>query len=163
MSGKLTTGVGWIGGSDQEEEGTWKWVTGPEAGTVFWNGLSSGSSPNYANWNSGEPNNAGNEDYAHITDPSIGFAASWNDLPNNAQSSGPYQAKGYVVEYGGSPGDPEINISAFTKLVMPRIISAGNSQACSGETQTLTVSASVSEINWYESGEFGFGEYRNSF
>lgn len=151
MSGKLTTGVGWIGGSDQEEEGTWKWVTGPEAGTVFWNGLSSGSSPNYANWNSGEPNNAGNEDYAHITDPSIGFAGSWNDLPNNAQSSGPYQAKGYVVEYGGSPGDPEINISAFTKLVIPRIMSAEDSQACSGETQTLTVSASVSEINWYES------------
>ena len=49
ISRKLTNGVGWIGGSDQEVEGTWKWVTGPEAGIVFWTGLSNGSSPNYAN------------------------------------------------------------------------------------------------------------------
>ena len=46
ISGKLTNGVGWIGGSDQEVEGTWKWVTGPEAGTVFWKGLSNGSTTN---------------------------------------------------------------------------------------------------------------------
>ena len=155
ISGKLTKGVGWIGGSDAEEEGIWKWVTGPEAGTVFWVGNSSGSTDNYANWNDGEPNNAGNEDYAHITDPSIGFEGSWNDLANSAASSGPYQSKGYMVEYGGSPGDPILQFTASTKLIMPKLISFSEGEACYGDTITLTASASHSEINWYGVPEGG--------
>ena len=68
LAGEQAAGAGWIGGSDAQTEGVWKWVTGPEAGTVFWNGGPNGSTPNYANWNSGEPNNCcGGEDYAHIT------------------------------------------------------------------------------------------------
>ena len=151
ISGKLTDGVGWIGGSDQESEGIWKWETGPEAGTVFWTGGINGSTTNYANWNTNEPNNSGNEDYAHITDPSIGFSGSWNDLPNITATSGPFQAKGYVVEYGGSEGDPELNITASSRLKMPKIVSITNSNACFGETQTLTVSTTNTEINWYDS------------
>ena len=134
ISGKLTNGVGWIGGSDQEVEGTWKWVTGPEAGTVFWTGLSNGSTTNYANWNINEPNNKGNEDYAHITDPSVGPAGSWNDLGNVAQSSGAYQAQRNIVKYEGLPRDPELNISASSPLVMPRIRSEEHSEAHFGTT-----------------------------
>lgn len=36
-----TKGVGWIGASDNDSEGMWKWVTGPEGlngGTLFWKG-----------------------------------------------------------------------------------------------------------------------------
>jgi hypothetical protein len=56
-----TDGVGWIGASDAEMEGDWKWVTGPETGTLFWRGNASGYRVNgqYSNWASGEPNNAG--------------------------------------------------------------------------------------------------------
>ncbi|RXQ87502.1 hypothetical protein EO244_16405 [Ancylomarina salipaludis] len=115
LAGAQISGAGWLGGSDQNTEGVWMWMTGPEAGTVFWNGGVGGSSPNFAFWNTGEPNNVGSggEDYVHITDNSIGIQGSWNDLPI-AGGSGAYQPKGYVVEYGGVPGDPVLQISATT-------------------------------------------------
>ncbi len=52
----------WIGASDAEEEGLWKWVTGPETGLAFWSGGPKGSGGMpidgaYENWNNGEPNN----------------------------------------------------------------------------------------------------------
>jgi len=54
---------GWIGFTDEVVEGQWRWVTG--------------ESVVYTNWNGGEPNNAGNEDYAQFVN-----GGRWNDLPN---------------------------------------------------------------------------------
>jgi len=54
---------GWIGFNDEAVEGQWRWVTG--------------ESVVYTNWNGGEPNNAGNEDYAQFVS-----GGRWNDLPN---------------------------------------------------------------------------------
>lgn len=106
------SGTAWIGASDEEEEGIWKWVTGPEAGTIFWEGLANGTAIGYANWqpqsssSSGEPNQSGNEDYAHMmswTNPS----GQWNDLADGG-GGGNYTPTGYIVEYGGQDGDPNI-------------------------------------------------------
>jgi len=64
----------WIGLTDAEKEGVWKWVNGETA--------------TYRNWYPGEPNNyLGIEDYAQINLPpnSLGL---WNDFPNNPNDLG---------------------------------------------------------------------------
>ncbi len=150
LAGKQAPGAGWIGGSDSETEGTWKWMTGPEAGTIFWNGLSNGSSPNFAFWNSGEPNQAGDEDYAHITAPGIGVAGSWNDLADSGSPSGDYQPKGYIVEYGGTAGDPVLKLSASTSLTIATISDTKPASRCDAGTVTLQATAATGTINWYD-------------
>lgn len=148
FAGKQASGPGWIGGSDEETEGEWKWVTGPEAGTVFWNGAVNGSTPNFAFWNNNEPNNSGDEDYAHITDPSIGNLGAWNDLPNEG-GTGLYIPRGYIVEYG-IPTDPELNIVATTRIFIPQIISTSDATVCISESATITATASEGEVIWFE-------------
>jgi hypothetical protein len=76
----------WLGGSDDVAEGTWTWRNGPEAGQAF----------TYTNWEPGEPNNSGNEDYLQIN---WWLPGGWND------ASGP--AIGYVIEYSGVSSVPE--------------------------------------------------------
>ena len=81
----------WIGASDAAQEGTWQWVTGPEAGTIFQTGNApTGSTQGYTNWQNGEPNDSGGEDYGHI------LGTGWNDYANNGPVSN------YVVEFTGT-------------------------------------------------------------
>lgn len=63
-----------MGGTDENQEGTFRWVTGDLIGL--------------AKWGSGEPNNAGgSENYLQI-----GKTGFWNDIPVTSLSSG------YIVE-----------------------------------------------------------------
>jgi hypothetical protein len=84
--GSVTTAGTWFSGTDRDLEGTWKWIAGPEAGTIFWQ---NGVTLTYANWNGGEPNNVGNEDLLYGN----WSADRWNDIPSGSL--------GYVIEYGG--------------------------------------------------------------
>jgi len=158
ISGELSPGTGWIGASDVGSEGVWKWMTGPEAGMTFWNGNGNGSvvPGMYANWNSGEPNNYGSgEDYAHITF-NTGTPGSWNDLPNNTSGQpSQYQAKGYVVEYGGTPGDPVLNISDATTFSPPQILSISPSASCENDPANLSVTSNTTDVLWYDSQNGG--------
>ncbi|WP_127341337.1 CARDB domain-containing protein [Halorubrum sp. 48-1-W] len=102
-------GQGWIGASDADQEEEWRWKTGPEGtedggdGRHFFDQNGEGGSAvgdEYENWNDGEPNDDGGEDYAHYrTD------GTWNDY---AIDNG--NIDGYVVEYGGLDGDPDVQL-----------------------------------------------------
>ncbi|WP_159090666.1 hypothetical protein [Aquimarina aquimarini] len=120
FAGSQITGNGWIGANDEAAEGQWMWTTGPEAGTLFWIGDETGTvvPGEFEFWNGGEPNNCcGGEDYAHITAPGIGTPNSWNDLPiQGGAIGGSYASQGYIVEYGGMPGDTPLQISGVTRL-----------------------------------------------
>lgn len=154
LIGEQASGTGWIGGSDAETEGVWKWVTGPEAGTIFWNGNANGSTPNFAFWNTGEPNNQGDEDYAHITQPGVGIRGSWNDLSNTGStiSGDNYQPKGYIVEYGGMPGETPLEIAASTKITIPVATPAiPPSPICDSGSFTLNATATDgTTIRWFD-------------
>ena len=83
----------WIALSDAAQEGYWRIDAGPENGTLIKtsNGQLTGNiSGQYNNWCGGEPNNAGDEDYA-VT--KWGGGSCWNDLPNGYSCA-------YIVEFG---------------------------------------------------------------
>jgi uncharacterized repeat protein (TIGR01451 family) len=106
----------------------------------------------YNNWNNGQPDDycdydSVSEDYAHFYYnyyPNSNIDGTWNDYPNdNGYGSG--IVKGYVVEYGGLPGDTDyvtvnVELSAdvsIAKLGLPDPVPAGGHL-----TYTLTVTNS---------------------
>ena len=96
----------------------------------------------FTNWNTNEPNNAGNEDYAHMMDWTSP-PGRWNDLPNIG-GVGQYFPTGYIVEYGGLPRDPNIldRISGTTRIDWQRDLElTGATSVCpniQGVTYTVT-------------------------
>ena len=81
----------WAAGTDEASEGTWKWAAGPEAGQTFF--VFGGAPVGFSNWNAGEPNNVGAEDYLHFK----ANAGNWNDI------FATFPSGGYVVEYSLNP------------------------------------------------------------
>jgi len=79
----------WLGGTDEDSDGNWTWVTG-EA----WD---------YSNWYPDEPNNGPGEHYLHLLgkDSLNGIPVvkgEWNDAPYSGQWGDAPSIKGYVLE-----------------------------------------------------------------
>ena len=103
----------WLGLSDEDSEGTFKWVTGPESGTVV--RTSSGNVTGvFEKWASGQPNNyGGNEDYVGFYRPS-GSDYGWRDYSQTSN-----EIYGYVTEYGTSTSGLGTDVqSVQTSLVV---------------------------------------------
>ncbi len=144
-----TKGVGWIGASDARVEGEWRWVTGPEGmedgnkGRLFYVTGSGPVAGEFTNWNTGEPNNVnGGENYAHITVFPTNPAASykWNDLPDSGGQND-YTSRGYLIEFGGYPDEPTLELSATLDLqVNTMLFNTGTVSAiCAGQSSMLNM------------------------
>jgi len=72
----------WLGGTDEETEGIWQWLSGEP-----WS---------YSSWMPGQPDDArGEEDYLHFH-KYLGDASTWNDLSNSGTPG--LAPSGYIVE-----------------------------------------------------------------
>lgn len=70
-------GGGWVGYSDRDSEGTWKWVDGTSGGVT--------------NWYGGEPNNGGGvEDYANVIEAWGHKWNDWHDVDSGQASANSY-------------------------------------------------------------------------
>ncbi|MDD3019157.1 MAG: cadherin-like domain-containing protein [Comamonas sp.] len=171
----------WIGATDKDMEGRWKWDTGPEAGQEFWywNGSTGVTvSSRYHNWNSNEPNNSTNhsgssegEDYGQFY-VSGGSPGKWNDLPGAGAAAG--KLKYYVVEYGSMAGDTPTEAAAsssstLTVQARPVITSNGGGTTASinyaenGTAAVTTVTASDDDSGDSQTYSIAGGADANSF
>jgi hypothetical protein len=111
----------WFALTDRVQEGYWRIDAGPENGTLIktQNGQTAGNiAGQYNNWCVGEPNNAGDEDFA-VT--KWGGGSCWNDLPGNASWSNPY-----VVEFGTWTNPEQQTFTDFYSANVTNQVSLGS-------------------------------------
>jgi len=98
-NGQYYSGI-YLGASDSETEGVWKWVTGEE-----WN---------YTNWRAGEPNNDGSfgQDYLqYVTAGYYGFNNDWDDVwgDDRYKNGVDLNMRAFIVESNSNPNNPTNN------------------------------------------------------
>ncbi|MBE0661891.1 MAG: HYR domain-containing protein [Bacteroidales bacterium] len=137
----------WIGLTDEETEGVWKWVTGEPFA--------------YSNWHAGEPNNLGGEDYVNYYN--IGGNIRWNDLPNSLPpfwTPNPYilEVKNtHLVLLSGLPSG-EMFPKGTTTVTYQVVDASGNTAECSF-TVTIEDGCTYSQGYWKTHSEFGPAPY----
>ena len=103
--------VAWMGATDEAVEEEWRWVTGPEAGTQFWQGGVIGSTTppyNYAQWSPNLQPSQSFPDYDYA-----GFNSAVWGAGDNGGNGG--FVDHYMVEYGDINSFPTI-LTSFTMV-----------------------------------------------
>jgi outer membrane protein assembly factor BamB len=142
-------GAYWLGASDKDVEGEWRWQTGPEATQLFWKGDgATGYGLAYTNWVAGQPDDYRNawrpqgEDYGIL----YGQSGGWNDLDECGTGA---SVAGYVVEYGG------------LESCLPILYSLGTATITVGTPQAKTAVAAPSNASTKEAGNYVLEAYPN--
>lgn len=147
-------------------EGKWYWVTGPEAGTQFWEGNASGTpvGGEFNAWKQPiEPNNSGaGEHFAIVNYSCGGFCTAtnnWNDFAGDNAS-----VEKYIVEFGGlgdltfDPIVVDTDIRVASLLAQP---TTGPALECTpdpvavGGTVTVRVTRADPEIDFVWKAMYG--------
>jgi flagellar capping protein FliD len=131
-------GVGtgsWIGLSDVTVEGQFRWLDGPEAGTLS----------SYFYWGGGEPNNSGNEDYVTLRSD-----YRWNDSKSTTVTT-------YMVEYNAAANStlmrrefslPSPGVVIISDNTDPNVVSALNFANFSGAVSGYTTGLNGSQLTF---------------
>ncbi|MDP2114658.1 MAG: HYR domain-containing protein, partial [Bacteroidota bacterium] len=113
----------WIGYTDRDVEGTFRWITDEPV--------------TYTNWAPGEPNNAGNEDWAVIN---WGGSAMWNDWYYTVSAY-------YVVEFSGGSVPTTLLSGLGSGATFPIGISTETWQATDPSGNVSTCSFTVTVVD----------------
>ena len=134
----------WLGITDVEQEGCWKYADSPEANIAFFavpGTPNCGTPSGYSNWYPGEPSNSSSGE-------NWGMALSegrWNDGPIDSQITSWGSPSGYVVEFGGP---------AVPLAVTPGSAAAAPKMSATASTNTGFTTASQTVTTTFTNDRF---------
>jgi hypothetical protein len=108
----------WLGGSDRDAEGIWKWIDdrAPESDQQF-SYYGTPEQGRFTAWNGNEPN-CYDTCFGTLNEPALQMLAGSDGLWNNFSEAGyDDQRMGYIVEFGDSPADNAITYVPVTRTV----------------------------------------------
>jgi uncharacterized repeat protein (TIGR02543 family) len=136
VKGLIGDAACWLGATDKDSEGTWKWVTG--------------ESFSYSNWNSDNPDNyrgadEAEENYAHI----CAGSSEWNDNTCSAKNAFVVEInRAYTISYNANGGT---NAPASQKKAVGQSITLSSGTPTRSEYTFLGwgLSSSATTVTWH--------------